>query len=109
MGARPSILTEPFFGSNASDAATAAARKDELAAAQAGAAINLLKSMDVEDIWTVRASVLNVRGGPGVEFDTLDWGPLANGAKVEVISRSGDWAFVRAEKGEGFVHGAFLI
>ena len=109
MGPKPSILTEPFFGSNASDAATAAQRKAALAAAQAQAAVNLLNSMDSDDTWTVKASALNVRGGPGVAFEKLSWGPLQRGATVEVISRDGDWAFIRAPEGEGFVHAAFLI
>ncbi len=108
MGPKPSILTEPFFGSNTADAAAAHQRKPELAAAQAEAAINLLKSLDAEDIWVVRASELNVRGGPGIDFEKLSWGPLPNGTTVEVVSRHGDWAFIHTAGGEGFVHAAFL-
>ncbi len=44
MGCKPSILTEPFFGSNADDAATAQRLKRELAIAQADAAIAILRS-----------------------------------------------------------------
>ena len=54
------------------------------------------------------ASSLNVRGGPGIEFEKLTWGPLENGVSVELISRQGDWALIRASGGEGFVHTAFL-
>ena len=109
MGSRPSILTEPFFGSNTADATAAQQRKPELAQAQAEAAVNLLNSIDAEDTWIVRASELNVRGGPGVTFEKLSWGPLPNGATVEVVSRHGDWAFIHAPGGEGFVHTAFLV
>ena len=108
MGPKPSILTEPFFGSNAGDARIASERKFELIKAQAEAVVNVLKSVDAEDLWTVSANVLNVRGGPGVEFDKLAWGPLDRGATVEVVSRHGDWAMIQSDRGEGFVHSAFL-
>lgn len=108
MGARPSILTEPFFGSNPNDARTASERKDQLAKAQAEAVVNVLKSIDLEDVWTVTASALKVRGGPGIEFEKLSWGPLPNGQEVEVVSRHGDWALIQTVSGQGFVHGAFL-
>jgi len=49
MGARPSILTEPFFGSNPGDAAIAHECKDALAAAQVSAALDyLLEPVDGE-------------------------------------------------------------
>ncbi|MBT6509644.1 MAG: N-acetylmuramoyl-L-alanine amidase, partial [Rhodospirillaceae bacterium] len=65
MGGRPSILTEPFFGSNPADATVARQQKSALARAQLEAAVNVLVNIDAEDHWTVRASALNVRGGPG--------------------------------------------
>ncbi len=108
MGPKPSILTEPFFGSNAGDATAASERKSALARAQVEAAVNVLRSIDAEDVWTVSASSLNVRGGPGIEFEKLAWGLLENGVSVELISRQGDWALIRASGGEGFVHTAFL-
>ena len=108
MGAKPSILTEPFFGSNAGDAQAATDYKSHLAVAQAEAAINVLKSVDAEDEWTVTASALNVRGGPGVEYEKLSWGPLAKGSKVDVIARHGDWAQISTGSGEGYVHASFL-
>ncbi len=111
MGPRPSILTEPFFGSNEGDAAQAQECKRELAAAQVSAAINyLLTPFDNDDEreWVVTASSLNIRGGPGVEFEKLGWGPLNKGAKVALIKRYGDWFFVAHNGGEGFVHSAYL-
>ena len=75
MGVRPSILTEPFFGSNASDCQVAHQNKPALARAQLEAAVNFLASMDNDDIWEVTADVVNVRGGPGTDFARLAWGP----------------------------------
>ncbi len=109
MGARPSILTEPFFGSNASDCQAAQDNKSELAKSQLEAAVNFLASMDSDEIWEVTADALNVRGGPGVEFATLAWGPLRRGAAVELLSREGDWAMISNSSGQrGYVHTAFL-
>lgn len=109
MGSRPSILTEPFFGSNASDAKAADDYKPMLACAQAVAAVNVLANMDAENLWTVSATALNVRGGPGVGYDRLSWGPLNHGKEVEVIARDGDWAMIRTDEGEGYVYASFLV
>jgi N-acetylmuramoyl-L-alanine amidase len=108
MAPKPSILTEPFFGSNAGDARTAQGAKAELAKAQADAALAVLRSLEAEDHWTVTASSLNVRGGPGLAYDRLSWGPLAHGTEVEVVAWDGAWALIRSEHGRGFVHGGFL-
>jgi hypothetical protein len=62
------------------------------------------------DIFTVTASGgLRVRSGPGVEFDVGSL--LPTGAKVRVLSRSGDWAKIDSTgdgSADGFVHSAFL-
>jgi N-acetylmuramoyl-L-alanine amidase len=38
---------------------------------------------------------LNVRGGPGTNFDKLSWGPLENGQHVLRIEARGEWYHVR--------------
>ncbi|KAA5605403.1 N-acetylmuramoyl-L-alanine amidase [Roseospira marina] len=66
MGARPSILTEPFFGSNPGDCAAAHTRKRRLAAAQiraAGHYLNALYDGDPDDVATLPVA-LNGRGAP---------------------------------------------
>jgi len=109
MGAKPSILTEPFFGSNIGDCTAANANKARLAEAQIGAALNFLLNFEPEELSVVSASALNVRGGPGLDYERLSWGPLHRGESVEVVSRHDDWAFIETENGErGFVFAAFL-
>lgn len=109
MGVRPSILTEPFFGSNTSDCQVAKESKPELARAQLEAAVNFLASMDNDEIWEVTADVLNVRGGPGTDFARLAWGPLRGGDQIELLSREGEWALVASASGQrGYVHTAFI-
>ncbi len=114
MGARPSVLTESFFGSNPHDASIAHERKDDLAAAQALAAVEyLLAPYDNGDdvMLRVAASALNVRGGPGITYEKLDWGPLKRDQKVLLLRRSGDWCKVQHgsdETKQGFVHGDWL-
>lgn len=73
MRGHPSVLTEPFFGSNPSDCAVAHKHMQALAEAQLEAAANVLMSRPLERLWEVTASKLNVRGGHGTGFDTLDW------------------------------------
>lgn len=55
---------------------------------------------------------LNVRGGPGSTFDTLDWGPLQNGAMVEVLEERGEWSLVASTEGghrrEGWAYARYL-
>ena len=109
MGLRPSILTEPFFGSNERDCQAAQKGKEELAQAQLEAAVNFLAGMDSDDVWQVVADALNVRGGPGVEYATLAWGPLRKGTTVELLSLEGKWALISNEAGQrGYVHTSFI-
>lgn len=55
---------------------------------------------------------LNVRGGPGTSFDTLDWGPLRNGQQVERLEARGDWYLIRrwidGTAHQGWVYAAYL-
>lgn len=117
MGARPSILTEPFFGSNPSDRATAQARKQALAEAQIDTACQYLNALyeddgEADDQATVSASALNVRGGPGVEYDKLSWGPLPDGTVLRVLERGAVWWKVcqpDAPSRIGYVHSGFVV
>ena len=55
--------------------------------------------------------MLNIRGGPGTDFDTLDAGPLAKGTQVVVHRRQGAWCFANPTANPdllGWVHGDFL-
>lgn len=55
---------------------------------------------------------LNVRGGPGTSFDTLDWGPIGNGQQVERLEARGDWYLIRrwidGTAHQGWVYAAYL-
>ena len=59
-----------------------------------------------------QGSPLNVRGGPGTEFETLARGPLPNGQPVVELEVQGDWVRVRVGDGnsmfEGWCFGAYL-
>ncbi len=115
MGPKPSIITEPFFGSNARDAQAAHAHKNGLARAQIDAAATyLLKPFDNGDDlnWQVKATTLNVRGGPGVEYEKLEWGPLKLGQKVVLIRRRDPWFLIQLGSDgskTGYVHSDFLV
>ena len=61
-----------------------------------------------EDWRVVTASALNVRGGPGVEFDRLvQAGPLPRGTLVEVLDSVDNWVFARF-KARSNVHEGWL-
>jgi len=46
------------------------------------------------EVW---ATSLNVRAEPNSSAATLDWGPLEQGRKVEVLVDAGDWSYIQAE------------
>ncbi len=56
---------------------------------------------------------LNVRGGPGTNFDKKDWGPLEDGEFVERIDADGEWYLVRrwfdGNPKEGWVYSRYLV
>ncbi len=58
------------------------------------------------------AAPLNVRGGPGTNFDKLDRGPLANGREVLELEVRGPWIRVQVGDGssgfEGWCYGEYL-
>lgn len=46
-------------------------------------------------VYEVSATRLNVRGGPGTEFDTMEPpGQFERGARVTIVRRTGRWAYV---------------
>lgn len=54
---------------------------------------------------------LNIRGGPGTEFEKLDVSPLDPGTVLECLDTDGPWTKVRIEDADdvvGWVHGSFL-
>ncbi|WP_170294647.1 N-acetylmuramoyl-L-alanine amidase [Roseospira navarrensis] len=113
MGVRPSILTEPFFGSNPGDCAIAQSRKQHLAEAQVGAAARYLSALydDDPDAVMVIPEALNVRGGPGTDFGTLSWGPLTAGTVLTVLDRGRVWWKVclpETPSRIGFVHSDYV-
>lgn len=59
--------------------------------------------------YKVQASTpLNVRGGPGTEFEPMKIGPLKDGATVKLLREEGKWSFVSFDKGEGWVFSQYL-
>lgn len=53
--------------------------------------------------FTVTASRLNVRGGPGTRFSVID--SLSHGKMVEITERNGSWARI---SDDGWVHSSYL-
>jgi N-acetylmuramoyl-L-alanine amidase len=59
--------------------------------------------------YAVNATVLNVRGGAGTQFEKLDWGPLKKGDIVWVLQQKADWDYVESTKDhQGWVSGQYL-
>lgn len=62
----------------------------------------------------VTATRLNIRGGPGTQYEKLDPpGSIASADVVEVLSSEGVWRYVEVKSGggagtRGWVHGAYL-
>lgn len=71
---------------------------------------HLLQGRDrsIERELVVTAGQLNVRGGPGTEFEKLSWGPLARGSKVVGVEQHGVWWRIRVMNDEGWAHGLYL-
>lgn len=63
---------------------------------------------DVTEYRVVIASALNLRGGPGTQFDRV--GPaLVNGSRVEIVFDAGQWAQIRTKDGRtGWVNDQWL-
>ena len=57
---------------------------------------------------------LNVRGGPGVDFEKLAGSPLPLGTKLEMMAREASWCFVEVPDADGvpditgWVHGDYI-
>jgi N-acetylmuramoyl-L-alanine amidase len=62
------------------------------------------------DLWEVTTDGLNIRKGPGVEFDLVS-APLSQGTKVSVLECNGKWSCVCVEgvpDAEGWVASRFI-
>jgi N-acetylmuramoyl-L-alanine amidase len=66
---------------------------------------------DVESELFATTTILNVRKGPAVSFDTVSGSPLAKATKVQVLDEDGAWRHVVTPdaKVEGWAHGRFLV
>lgn len=70
---------------------------------------NLLSNRDDEPVeYTVDVQRLNVRGGPGVEYETLHWGPIIVGTRLQVIDRKGEWLFFKNGDRAGWVSSRYV-
>jgi len=58
---------------------------------------------DDNEAWEVTANKLNVRAGPGSNFDVVD--TFVRGRRVAVVDRQGDWVQIDDDH---WVHGAYL-
>lgn len=59
--------------------------------------------------YKVDVDSLNVRGGPGIEFDKLSVGPLIRGIVLTLLERDGVWLFVEFDKiNKGWTHGKYV-
>lgn len=60
--------------------------------------------------YIVSAYMLNVREGPGTNFDILKKiSPLKKGSKVQVLKEQGDWSFISTNEERGWVYSDYLI
>ena len=66
---------------------------------------------DTSDDKYVTTTILNVRKGPAVSFDTVPGSPLAKGREVEILAEDGAWRHVVTPDAavEGWAHGRFLV
>lgn len=69
---------------------------------------------DAPDLYETTVA-LNIRHGPGTDFERFEASPLAPGTEVQLLSSSGNWRFVsvlddddETRDLEGWVHGRFL-
>lgn len=67
-----------------------------------------------EDVMTpqtfiVNATMLNVRGGPGTNFEVLkNPAPLKKGTKVKMLRDAGDWAYIEVGDAQGWVFDQYI-
>ena len=67
---------------------------------------NLLPMRDMdENQYQVTASTLNVRSGPGTEFDVIAAAALVHGDIIEVTDIRGDWGRI---DGDGWIHMGYV-
>lgn len=59
--------------------------------------------------YKVDVDSLNVRGGPGIEYDKLSVGPLSRGTVLTLLERDDSWLFVEFDEiNKGYVHGKYI-
>ncbi len=58
--------------------------------------------------YKVNSETLNVRGGPGTNFDILKWGPLKKNNMLTLVQEKGDWAYIQNGNNEGWVFGQYI-
>lgn len=63
-------------------------------------------AITVEERFVQASTGLNVRSGPGISYKRI--GSLKNGTTVQVISKHGDWAYMKAGSLLGYVHSNYL-
>lgn len=56
--------------------------------------------------YVVVTSTLNVRGGPGTQYEII--AELERGASVKVLTIDGNWALIQDPKGRGYIHTGFI-
>jgi N-acetylmuramoyl-L-alanine amidase len=62
-----------------------------------------------EEQYQVNVNSLNVRGGPGIQFDKLSEGPLRSGTVVKLLEQKGAWMYVEFNThNRGWVHGRYV-
>ena len=59
------------------------------------------------NVMVVTADSLNVRTGPGTDYDVL--GTLSQGEEVVVLALEGDWYRIRYQSSEAYVHADYLM
>ncbi|OYO76069.1 SH3 domain-containing protein [Lachnotalea glycerini] len=57
--------------------------------------------------WIVTASSLNIRSGPGTNYQTT--GSLKKYDYIETYEKSGSWYHLTSKYGSGWVHGDYLL
>jgi flagellum-specific peptidoglycan hydrolase FlgJ len=67
---------------------------------------NYSQPEEKKTVGTVTASVLNVRKGPGTNYDVI--GTLKKGSQVRIASLQGDWYDIYYDEHGGYVHKNYI-
>lgn len=97
--AKPQITQTSFVVGQQQDVASAIILPSLIAQPDADFDVQAPLATIGQDLRLVTGNLVNVRGGPGTEFDVV--GKLARGATVEVLAENGDgWVEMRSTNGE---------